>query len=145
MKTRPSALIIKDSKILTLKYVYNGAALFALPGGNVEHNETIKDTLIRELEEELGINIIIKDLFSVGETYNPEKNSNILHLTFIAEISGGSPVPNPEHTTCLGVEWIDIQDVAHINMYPNIAKHIAISSDNTHTNKYLGLLDQKWL
>jgi 8-oxo-dGTP diphosphatase len=145
MKTRPSALIIKDNKILTLKYVYNDQPLYALPGGNVEDNESVKDTLVRELQEELGIDIEVNELFSVAETYNPTKKTNILHLTFVSEITNGTPIPNQEQTTTLGVEWLNIETLSEKNLYPNISTQIKLSSDNYHTNKYLGTLDQKWL
>lgn len=145
MKTRPSALIIKDNKILTLKYVYNDQPLYALPGGNVEDNESIKDTLIRELQEELGIDIEVNELFAVAETYNPTKKTNILHLTFTAKIASGVPTPNKEQTTTLGIEWLNIDTLTEKNLYPNISTQIKLSCDNCHTNKYLGTLDQKWL
>lgn len=138
-------MIIKDNKILTLKYVYNGQPLYALPGGNVEDNEYVADTLVRELQEELGVDISVKDLFSVAETYNPTKKSNIIHMTFRADISKGEPTPDKSQTTTLGVEWIDINTIEEKNLYPNIGGHIKKSNDNSHTNKYLGAIDQKWL
>lgn len=145
MKTRPSALIVKDNKILTLKYIYNDEVLNALPGGNVEDNESVKETLIRELQEELGIEINVKELFSVAETYNPVKKSSILHLTFLADIARGVPSPNKEETSALGIEWIELDSITTKNLYPNISTQIKMSKDNLHANKYLGTLDQKWL
>lgn len=138
-------MIIKDNKILTLKYVYNGQPLYALPGGNVEDNENVAETLTRELQEELGVDILVKDLFSVAETYNPTKKSNVIHMTFKVDISKGEPIPDKSQTTTLGVEWLDIDTVDEQNLYPNIGLHIKKSKDNLHINKYLGAIDQKWL
>ena len=39
MKTRPSAIILADNKLLTLKYNYHGNLLYAIPGGNLEFGE----------------------------------------------------------------------------------------------------------
>ena len=49
-------LVIKDDKILLIKKVtgpYDG--LLDLPGGSFEFGETPKETLARELQEEVGI------------------------------------------------------------------------------------------
>ena len=45
----------KDGKVVKLYYT--------LPGGHVEGNETYEETLKREIDEELGINISIEELF----------------------------------------------------------------------------------
>ena len=52
-------LIIKDGKIVLIKKVggpYNGK--LDLPGGTIEWGETPEQTLIRELNEEVGIDVI---------------------------------------------------------------------------------------
>jgi len=60
-------LIIKDSKIVLIKKVggpYNGK--LDLPGGTIEWGETPEQTLIRELNEEVGIDVIKYELFDAN-------------------------------------------------------------------------------
>jgi len=62
-------LIIKDNKILLIKKnggPYDGK--LDLPGGTIEFNETIEEALVRELQEEVGIDIIDYKLFDVVTT-----------------------------------------------------------------------------
>lgn len=62
-------LIIKDNKILLIKKnggPYDGK--LDLPGGTIEFNETIEEALIRELQEEVGIDVIDYKLFDVVTT-----------------------------------------------------------------------------
>lgn len=62
-------LIIKEDKILLIKKhggPYDGK--LDLPGGTIEFNETIEDALVRELEEEIGIEITKYNLFDVVST-----------------------------------------------------------------------------
>ena len=46
-------LVVQDNKILLVKEADDN--WWALPGGGVDHGETIEATLVREVEEELGI------------------------------------------------------------------------------------------
>lgn len=47
-------------------YVTNMDNSYNLPGGRVEAHEDLKDALIRELKEELGINITTKEIQYIG-------------------------------------------------------------------------------
>ena len=60
-------LIIKDEKIVLIKKVggpYNGK--LDLPGGTIEWGETPEQTLIKELNEEVGIDVIKYELFDAN-------------------------------------------------------------------------------
>lgn len=60
-------LITKDEKIVLIKKVggpYNGK--LDLPGGTIEWGETPEQTLIRELNEEVGIDVIKYELFDAN-------------------------------------------------------------------------------
>ena len=46
-------LIVQDDKVLLVKEADDD--WWALPGGGVDHGETIESTLVREVEEELGV------------------------------------------------------------------------------------------
>lgn len=62
-------LIIKYNKILLIKKnggPYDGK--LDLPGGTIEFNEKIEEALIRELQEEVGIEITDYKLFDVVST-----------------------------------------------------------------------------
>ena len=60
-------LIIEDNKIVLIKKVggpYNGK--LDLPGGTIEWGETPEEALIRELNEEVGIEVINYELFDAN-------------------------------------------------------------------------------
>lgn len=46
-------LIIQNNKVLLIKE--SSDDWWALPGGGIDHGETIESTLVREVEEELGV------------------------------------------------------------------------------------------
>lgn len=64
---RISALIVQNGRALLQCPV--GTQDYAFIGGHVEFGETAKDTLIREIREELHVDAVIGDLIAVGEVY----------------------------------------------------------------------------
>jgi len=48
------ALIVTDNKILAVKEV-DSDDWWAIPGGGVDYGESLKDCLLREIEEEIGV------------------------------------------------------------------------------------------
>lgn len=79
-------LIIKNSKILLIKKCggpYDGK--LDLPGGTIEFNEKIEEALIRELKEEVGIEILDYELFNVvTSNIKWQHKSEILETKHIA-------------------------------------------------------------
>ena len=59
-------LIIKDKKIALIKKARGGyKGLLAIPGGGIEHGESPEETLIREIKEEAGVDVLNYELLTV--------------------------------------------------------------------------------
>ena len=106
-----------------------------LPKGKIEKNEKIKDTAIREVEEECGISklTIIKSLPSTYHIYNL-KGKNVLKKTYWYEMKckdSKTPVPQIKEDIT-AVRWIDnetIEDVlqnAYLSIKELIIKYLDI-------------------
>ena len=101
-------VIEKDGKYLFLKRSHTGKGdgFYMLPGGHVDEGETVLHAAVRELKEELGIDIKESDLeFKLVETLKsyitffffvknftgtlqnmePKKHSEMVYLAFDAE------------------------------------------------------------
>lgn len=80
-----------------------------LPGGKVELGEEPKATIVRELYEELGIEIeILKALTPNAHTYT---NQAIELIPFICKIIDGEPRAN-EHEK---IEWISLSKLLELD------------------------------
>jgi 8-oxo-dGTP diphosphatase len=144
MKTRPSAIILADNKLLTLKYNYNGNLLYAIPGGNLEFGEKLEVALKRELEEEIGLEIEVQNLLFLAEVH--QQNKDTLHCVFTAKVVSGTPQLNPNETTALEICWLPIETIENYNLYPNIKtqikEHFLEGKDH---QVFLGEINQPWL
>jgi len=97
-----AALIFHEGRLLITQRHTNAhlGGLWEFPGGKREANETFEQCLVREIREELGIEISIGELFEeVAHTY-PEKT---VHLKFfICKLLHGETYP----PGCAAFKWI---------------------------------------
>ena len=80
MRIRPAALIIENNHVLLLAYHYEAGTKFALPGGNVDSSENFDQTVRRELEEELGIEVEVGEMIAVGQVHATTDYEACLHI-----------------------------------------------------------------
>lgn len=139
MKIRPSVLIIKDNKLLTLKYRYPKGDIYALPGGNLEFGEELKPALQRELLEEIGIEAQVGDLKFICEVIYQRENT--IHFVFLCDSYFNEPIINPKETKANEIVWLPLEKLTRSTLYPNISKYIPLDS-STLPIQFLGLIEQ---
>jgi 8-oxo-dGTP diphosphatase len=98
-----AALIFRGGKLLITQR-HAGAHLggrWEFPGGKREPGETFEQCLVREIREELGVEIVVSELFDEIFHDYPEKS---VHLKFfLCSLLSGEPQP----LDCAAVQWID--------------------------------------
>ena len=106
------AAIVRNGRVLAARRTApaSAAGRWEFPGGKVEPGETEAASLVREIEEELGVRITVtrwlEGAEKVGERY-------VLRVA-VASLDGGEPAPT-EHDQCrwlaidelLDVDWLD--------------------------------------
>ncbi|EWS99315.1 DNA mismatch repair protein MutT [Pseudoalteromonas sp. SCSIO_11900] len=121
--TRPTAraIVFKQQHIL-LMYTQRYDD-FSLPGGGIDSNESIKQGLIRELNEETGAqNIKICSEFGLYEEYRPwyKDDFDIIHIKsycYVCEINeqlGQAQLEHYEQQNGMQAKWVNIfEAIAH--------------------------------
>ena len=148
MKVRPAALIWRlfenQNEVLLMRYNYGGQDVFALPGGNCDRGETLPETVIRELQEELGIRADIGEMILSGEMLLSERNDDVLHVVFAARNLQGEPKLNPNETTALELVWVPVVGLDQLNLYPNIGAKIQPWFTSATYLGYVGRIAQQY-
>lgn len=134
MPTRVRAIIIKDDKILLIKRKKAGEVYWVLPGGGVENGEINELALARECQEELGVEVKVKELAHEMFSEKPETYDQKEYF-FNCEILGGilGSGLGPEWQKGSGykgsyeIEWFDIKNLAEIDLRPKEIKKVILN------------------
>jgi 8-oxo-dGTP diphosphatase len=103
MRTIVNALFVREGSILLARRSPDRTAYpgrWSFPGGHVEHNETLPEALVREVQEEIGV---MPTTFSfIGTIADPntaKTDPATYHMYQVSEWIGGEPaLLGKEHT-----------------------------------------------
>lgn len=99
--------LIKDNKVVVIKYKKGNRKeeYYDIPGGKIEYGEKPKQTAIREMKEETGIDI--KNLYHKGIMTIEYPDRKFIFDILISNEYEGEPQEFEENTS----EWIDIKEL----------------------------------
>lgn len=108
-----AALIFRGGKLLITQRRADShlGGLWEFPGGKREAGETFEQCLIREIREELGVEISVGELFEDIQHDYPEKSVRLKF--FICGLVAGEPKP----IDCAALKWIQ-QDDLDVHAFP---------------------------
>lgn len=109
-----AAIICHQERVLATQRGYGEfKGYWEFPGGKIESGESRRDALIREIQEELALDIQISAPFLTIEEDYPAFHLN-LHCYLCTMAPGQSPTLK-EHLKAL---WLDRQNLTDINWLP---------------------------
>jgi len=141
MNIRVAAILIKDGQILLVNHRRLGRSYWVLPGGKLKPGETLEACVRREVWEEAGLKVSVKQLLYLSECISPKQEKQILDVFFLGEIQDGDlslntkvPLEQPK--------FIDLDTLPDLPLYPPIAFEILEDLQNgfQEGGRYLGNL-----
>lgn len=118
-------LIIKDGKIALIKKARGGyKGLLDLPGGGIEYGETPEETLVRELMEEAGVNVIDYKLLTVTSTrikwHDDEFNEDLhqIGILYTVELDDYNLKEDGDGQDSNGCNFYDINNLSEKDITP---------------------------
>ena len=105
-----AAIVNEEGKVLCAKRGYGSLiGKWEFPGGKVEAGETEKEALIREIKEELNIDVAVEEM--VDENYNEDKDKNINLKVYKCKYISGAMTKN-EHQS---LEWKNPEEIESLD------------------------------
>jgi ADP-ribose pyrophosphatase YjhB (NUDIX family) len=154
VSVRVAAVVVKDGRVLLARHEKGGESYWVLPGGAVEHGETLAEALQRELHEEAGLAVEPGDVLFVNDGYRPEAETVAVY--FSATLTGqtvggtgtrgasareprtGAPLERGTRATqgagevggetpgqvLREVRWVPIDEAGRLDLRPNIRSEL---------------------
>ncbi|MBI2474180.1 MAG: transcription antitermination factor NusB [Candidatus Taylorbacteria bacterium] len=122
VKLGGAVVFAKDKSEIYMALVHDIFGHWTLSKGKIEESEDEEKATVREIKEELGLDIAIKERLGVNEypASDPEKGKIRKRVTyFLAE----SPFSNIKLGTSGGLDdgrWFKLQDILDLNFYSDI-------------------------
>jgi 8-oxo-dGTP diphosphatase len=114
-------LLIRDGKVMWGKRKgSHGAGLWGGAGGHLEYGETAQEAILRELAEECGPDVKVKNLrFLCASDFMTHYPKHYVDLGFVAEwVSGEPQVTEPDKLETWA--WRDLDDIPENAFAPMI-------------------------
>jgi ADP-ribose pyrophosphatase YjhB (NUDIX family) len=116
------ALVQQGGAVLLTRFSSRGfhSGQWGLPGGGVEHGEHPRDTVVRELREETGLDCVVGDLVTVDDVRvrgtapsGRDEEFHSIAIVYAATVADGAEprVVEVDGTTD-AVAWVPVTDVA---------------------------------
>lgn len=100
-------IIVKNDKVLLVQQRKESAyGLWSFPGGHIEKDETLEEAVIREVREELGVDLLKPEYQKTYPLSMPDENLEI--NTFSGELSGEIKLNEDE---LLAFGWFTIDEL----------------------------------
>ena len=115
MRKTARAIIFKDNKLLVFfrRKIKDGNEItyYAIPGGHVEGNETCEETVIRELKEEMNLDIEI--LGYLGELIVDDREEHYYHAKIVGcELQfGGEELERNNNENYYEIRWLTKEEI----------------------------------
>ena len=122
VRNSAKAIVVHDGKILVNRCTSKFGEYYALPGGGQHTGEMLSETVRRELLEETGYSVVPLRLSGIYERISEGRrdgNSHKIYFIFLCRLeSEERKIPTETDRFQIGIEWIDLRDVRHSNLFP---------------------------
>jgi ADP-ribose pyrophosphatase YjhB (NUDIX family) len=107
----------KDGEVL-LCDSHKWPGFFTVPGGHVELGETCEEALVREIKEEVGLDIEVLELISIQQVIYPKefwKRAHFIFFDYLCSV-GENQIPVVDSKEIQGTIWVSPRDALKLNI-----------------------------
>ena len=133
MRTRSAAILIQDNALALIERHRNGLHYFTFPGGGMDAGETPEQAVVREVSEELGLDVRVLSL--IAEVWFRGN----CQLFYLVEQVGGEfgtgtgeeytdPRPDDPNVGTYHPMWMSLMEVSANNVLPQQVSALVVQS-----------------
>ncbi len=122
-----ASAIVPDGQGRILLHRRSDNGRWALPGGVMEIGESIADAIVREVQEETGLDVVPERIVGVYSdpghvfAYDDGEVRQQFSICFACRVVGGNPRPSSES---LEVRFFPLAEIGDLNVHPSIRLRI---------------------
>lgn len=114
-KVAQKIILIRDKKVLITRDSRD--QIWELPGGRLNEGENPQTGVLREVEEELGVDVAVERVVYINQFLH-SNNKPALVIIYQARLVDESAVFSPDPLEVAQMEWVDALDWHTYSYYP---------------------------
>ena len=126
------ALVTHNGAVLAIRAAGAHGDFYVLPGGGQNRGETLREAVVRECREELGVEVEVGELRFVHDYIAALDEFSIdgsdvhqLDVIFNARILSGEPgTGSAPDTIQLGIQWLPLDRLEEDRLYPKALRRL---------------------
>jgi 8-oxo-dGTP diphosphatase len=131
------AIVVSEGRLLVVKDKFSKG--YKLPGGHIDKNESIKEAVKREVDEETGITIEFESIMNIGHFKNGQFGESNLYFVCTAKPLTKKISIN-DSSEIVEARWLNIDEFLNSEDVNNYNKSVVKAAIQ---NKELKLTDQQ--
>lgn len=129
---RAVAVIVRNAQVLLIHRKKSGREYYVLPGGHVEAGEDLETACLREVWEETGLTITLREKLTTIEN-----NGRTEHYFFGFSLEGEPKLGSPERERHslddqYELKWVGVNRLKDIELLPVQMRQICIDAISKH-------------